>query len=57
LNVYNIMGQRVTTLVDGHLQEGWHTVSWDGRNSPSGMYFYRMTAGAHVATRKMVLLK
>jgi len=57
LDVYNIVGQKVTTLVDGMLQSGDHSVAWDASDVSSGVYFYRLTGGEVTATRKMVLLK
>jgi len=57
LRVFNIAGQLVTTLVDGHLDGGYHSVTWDARQYASGVYFYRLTAGQTVETKKMVLLK
>jgi hypothetical protein len=57
LEIYNIVGQRVTTLVNGHLDAGVHTLIWDGSQSASGVYFYRLQAGKFDATKKMILLK
>ena len=57
LDVFNIVGQRVATLVDGRLEAGEHTAVWDGSNVPSGVYLYRLEAGEFSATRKMVLIK
>ena len=62
LDVFNILGQRVITLADEARQPGRHLHVWDGRDRngrplPSGLYFYRLEAGALVATRKMLLLK
>ncbi len=63
LAVYNILGQRVITLVSGTVAAGLHETSWNGRdqsNQPvtSGIYFYRLTAGDQtVKTRKMLLLQ
>lgn len=62
LEVYNITGQRIATLVDGHLSAGYHTVIWDGtddnaRLAASGIYLYRIKADGFVETRKMVLMK
>lgn len=62
LRVYNIRGQSVRVLVDGEVEPGNYQVVWDGRNDKgedvsSGIYFYRLTAGEQVATRKMLLLK
>jgi len=60
--VYNLLGQKVQTLVNGRQQAGAYTVRWEGVNEqnqavPSGMYFLRMKAGKFVADRKLLLLK
>jgi hypothetical protein len=62
LDVYNILGRRVCTLSQGVLPAGDHSVVWDGTDSRgdhagSGVYFYKLTAGSEVQTRKMMLLK
>jgi subtilisin family serine protease len=57
LDVFNMLGQRVATLVDGELPAGVHKVSWDASSVGSGVYFARLVAGENVATAKMVLLK
>jgi len=63
LEIYNILGQRVKTLIDGQkLQAGKHSVEWRsddaGENKvSSGVYFYRLRAGDKTATKKMMLLK
>ena len=57
LEVYNVMGQHITTLIDSYLEAGGHTVTWDGKGSASGVYLYRLEAGEFVATKKMLLLK
>ncbi|UCD64983.1 MAG: FG-GAP repeat protein [Candidatus Zixiibacteriota bacterium] len=63
LTVFNILGQRVATLIDGRkCSAGHHVVEWDGRFSddnyaPSGVYFYKLTTSSHGETRKMVLVK
>ena len=62
LDVYNIRGQRVVTLVDELKDAGKYTVNWDGRDASgravsSGVYFYRMRAGEFSTVRKMVILK
>lgn len=62
LGVYNILGQRVATLVNGFQAGGFHTVLWDGRDehgrdTPSGIYFARMSTLNVQMTRKMVLLR
>ena len=62
LYVYNVHGQLIRTLVDGHRQPGSYTVEWDGqddagRNLASGTYLYRLKAGGVVASRKALLLR
>ncbi|MFQ6092079.1 MAG: FlgD immunoglobulin-like domain containing protein, partial [bacterium] len=62
LKIYNILGQEVRTLVDEVKEPGYYTVTWDGRNErgdevPSGVYFYRMTAGDFTDTKRMVVMK
>lgn len=62
ISVYDVTGRRVRTLVDRAQSGGRQLVTWDGRDDrgqgvASGVYFYRMSAGSFVQTRKMVLLK
>ena len=57
LKVYNLSGQLVSTLVDGQLPAGYHQTRWAGKGQPSGVYFYRLEAGAFTATRKLVLVR
>jgi hypothetical protein len=62
LDIFNILGQRVLSLVDRELPAGHHTVSWDGTDSnsnqvASGVYFYRLKTDTYEQTRKMQLLK
>ena len=62
LQIFNVLGQEVRTLVDGVETAGDKTVVWDGRNTagmpvPSGTYFYRIVAGNFVQAKTMILLK
>lgn len=57
LDVYNVMGQRVATLVSAHQNAGHHTATFDGSRLSSGVYIYRLQAGNVVHTRKMLLVK
>jgi hypothetical protein len=56
IEIYNILGQTVSSF-DGEDQAGYYQVEWDAGRYASGIYFYRLTAGAFSATKKMVLLK
>jgi hypothetical protein len=57
LTVYNVLGQTVTTLVDGDMPAGEHIVSWNASSVSSGVYFYRLSTNGFVETKKMMLLK
>jgi hypothetical protein len=62
LEVLDVSGRLVSTLVNGRIEAGHHEFVWrglnaDGRRVASGVYFYRLQAGSFVATRRMVLLK
>jgi hypothetical protein len=57
VQVFNIMGRVVATLMDGRQTAGRYTLTWDASDMSSGVYFYRVTTGERVVTRKMMLLK
>lgn len=57
LEIFNTLGQKVATLVNGHLEAGNHSYVWDGGDVASGVYLYRFQADDYSATRKMVLMK
>ncbi len=57
LEVFNMLGQKVATLISGNLDAGNHTVTWDASNQSSGVYLYRLEAGTYTDTKKMLLLK
>ena len=61
LEVFNILGQRVATLVDGEQPAGFHTASWDatdeaGQAVGAGVYLYRLSGAGVQATRSMLLI-
>tara|TARA_R100000388_G_scaffold86352_1_gene65817 strand:- start:6734 stop:8470 length:1737 start_codon:yes stop_codon:yes gene_type:complete len=57
LSVYNMMGQRVATLVNGKQSAGLHITSFDASLLSSGVYIYRIQAGEFVSTKKLMLIK
>ena len=61
LEVFNLLGQRIATLVDGERPAGFHTATWNatdaaGRAVGAGVYIYRMTVGVESQTGRMVLV-
>ena len=61
LEVFNLLGQRIATLVDGQQPAGFHTAAWDatdaaGRAVGAGVYLYRLSGGGTKLTRRMLLL-
>jgi hypothetical protein len=57
IDVYNLTGQKVETLIDDYRDAGRYDVIWDASNYSSGIYFYRLTAGEHRFTKRMTLIK
>ena len=57
IDVFNLSGQRVKTLINGTFRAGSYSFNWDSSRSPSGMYFFKLTNGKTVVVRKALLLK
>ena len=57
LEVYDIHGREVATVVEGVREPGSHEVQWDASGVASGVYFYRLIAGDFMQTRKMLLMR
>ena len=62
LEIFDVLGRRVVTLLDQHQTAGYHSIIWDGTNESgsvvtSGMYFNKLSAGNDVFVKKMILLK
>jgi hypothetical protein len=57
IDVFNIAGQKVDTLVDGFVKAGSHSTTWDASSFAAGVYFYTITVGDFSKTMKMTLLK
>ncbi len=57
LEVFNLQGQRIAVLENGHQSAGTHSVTFDGTNMASGLYLYRLQAGDFTDVRKMMMVK
>ncbi|MCK5051780.1 MAG: T9SS type A sorting domain-containing protein, partial [Candidatus Cloacimonetes bacterium] len=62
INIYNMKGQLVKTLVNEYLDSAFHNVSWNGKDNSSktvssGIYFYKMKSSSYTSTKKMILMK
>ena len=57
LKIYDLLGREIETLVNEEKQGGRYKVNWNAQNIPSGVYFYKITAGEYSKTIKMILLK
>jgi flagellar hook assembly protein FlgD len=62
MDIYNLMGQRVATLINNTLEPGFHAVKWNGTNDfgnqlSSGMYIYRISANNFTSVKKLILMK
>lgn len=57
LDIFNVAGQRVRTLGDAVYAAGYHTITFDARDLPSGIYFAKINAGNFVKTEKLVMMK
>jgi hypothetical protein len=57
IEIYNIIGQRITTVIDETRMAGYHVVEFDGGILPSGIYFYRIQADDFTRIKKMVLIR
>jgi len=62
IEIFNILGQKVKTVVNGQMPAGYHKISWEGKDAQgkkvaSGIYFYRMKTGEFSDIKKMSLIK
>ncbi|UCE18232.1 MAG: T9SS type A sorting domain-containing protein [Gemmatimonadota bacterium] len=57
VEVFNLLGQKVATLVNEHQVKGTYTVRWNATDAPSGVYFFRIIANEFTSTKRMVLMK
>ena len=57
LEIYNVKGQKVTTLVNGPFEAGSHKVTWNAKDQSSGIYLLRFNTTEKSETKKLILLK
>jgi hypothetical protein len=57
LAIFNTLGQRVTELVNGEVEAGYHEVKFDAAGLPSGVYLYRLQAGGYVEAKKLLMVR
>jgi len=57
ISVYNLQGKEVVSLINGNMEAGYHSISWNADRFSSGMYFVKMVAGEFVNTKKLMLVK
>ena len=57
LSIYNLQGREVSTLINGNIEAGYHSVVWNADNNSSGIYFVKMVAGEYINTQKLMLVK
>jgi hypothetical protein len=57
IDVYDIMGRKIETLVSSHQSAGSHSVTWNADDVSSGIYLYRIQAGDYSESRRCNLLK
>jgi len=62
LTIYNILGQKITSLLNGYKDAGNHSIVWDGKNTngfsvSSGVFFYKIQIGNFVQIKRMILVK
>lgn len=57
LKVFDVLGKEVTTLASGTYEPGAYAFSWNASNTPSGVYYYRLTSDNFTAVRKMILVR
>ncbi len=57
ITIFDLLGREITTLVNDHFNPGTYSVTWNAKNVPSGVYFYRLQSGDFTVTKRMMLLK
>jgi len=57
IDVFDALGEKVSTLLNGQVEAGYHSIAFDAAKLPSGLYFYKINSGNFTAVKKMLYLK
>ena len=57
LEIYNLLGQKISTLVEEYMNAGYHSVKFDAKDLSSGIYIYTLSVNNYKTSKKMILLK
>ena len=57
VEIFNVAGQKIKTLVNGYMSAGEHSIRWDASGCSAGVYFYKVKAGKFERTMKMTLVR
>jgi len=57
LVIYNLLGEKISTLLNQEMQKGFYKINWDASNFAGGMYYYKLISNNYNSTKKMLLLK
>lgn len=57
LKIYNSLGEEVSSVIDKVLPKGRYSIKWNSNDLPSGIYYYRLTSGKNMTTKKFILMK
>jgi hypothetical protein len=57
MEMYNLLGEKIRTLINQNLKPGRYEVDWNASEYPSGVYFYTLSHGDITQTKKMMLVK
>jgi len=57
LQIYDILGNLITTLVDQEMEPGFHSIAWNASGLASGVYIYRLISGSFISSKKLILMR
>jgi len=57
IEIFNVLGEKITTLINNHFPAGYHNIVFKAGNYASGVYLYRIQTPKHAASKKMILMK